>query len=540
MQNWLGRRAVLAAVLAVSGTLGLLAADEGQADEQASLRLQAREHHETGEGTGRYHAVTREIEWDPGETAIVICDMWDRHWCPAATQRVGQMAPHMNEVVKAARQQGVLIIHCPSGTLDFYKDTPQRKLAQQAPPVETKIPLEGWCHLDEEHESPLPIDDSDGGCDTVPAPKQGQAWSRQIATIEIEEGDAITDSAEAYYLMRQRGIENVIVMGVHTNMCVLGRPFSIRQMVYQGQNIVLMRDMTDTMYNPRMSPFVSHFTGTDLVVEHIERHWCPTITSADILGGEPFRFPADKRPHLVIVMAEQEYHTNETLPKFALEQLGKNFKLSYVFADQEDRNNLPGIDVLDDADVLLVSVRRRVLPKPQMEAIRKFITAGKPVIGIRTANHAFSLRGRQPPEGLAGWETFDADVIGGHYTGHHGNSLHPEVDLVDGAANHPILAGVDVEKLRGTGSLYKVAPLAPSAVALLTGSIPETSAEPVAWTNETKYGGRVFYTSLGAAGDFDLPSFQRLLQNAVHWAAGLPTAEESRAVSSAGDKDAGC
>ncbi|HCP13998.1 MAG TPA: protein-signal peptide and transmembrane prediction, partial [Planctomycetaceae bacterium] len=76
-------------------------------------------------------------------------------------------------------------------------------------------------------------------------PVQSQrAWTRQHPAIQIAAGDAITDSAEAFYLMKQRGIKNVIVMGVHTNMCVLGRPFSIRQMVLQGQNVVLMRDMT--------------------------------------------------------------------------------------------------------------------------------------------------------------------------------------------------------------------------------------------------------------------------------------------------------
>jgi hypothetical protein len=58
---------------------------------------------------------------------------------------------------------------------------------------------------------------------------------------------------------------------------------------------VLMRDLTDTMYNSRMRPFVSHFQGTDLVIHHIEKHWCPTVTSADLLGGTPFRFDGRKK-----------------------------------------------------------------------------------------------------------------------------------------------------------------------------------------------------------------------------------------------------
>jgi putative membrane-bound dehydrogenase-like protein len=248
----------------------------------------------------------RRLAWDPAKTAIVVCDMWDLHHCKNATDRVAEMAPRMNEVLKAGREQGMLIIHCPSDTMAYYEGTPQRKLAQSAPPVETKVPLQRWCFLDEKKEALLPIDDTDGGCDT-PADEAAAwekkleamgrnpklPWKRQIETLEIYDGDAITDSGEAYYLMRQKGITNVIVMGVHTNMCVLGRPFSIRQMVNQGQNVVLMRDMTDTMYNPAMRPKVTHFAGTDLVIEHIERYWCPTITSAELLGGEPFRFSGD-------------------------------------------------------------------------------------------------------------------------------------------------------------------------------------------------------------------------------------------------------
>ncbi|MFT4692493.1 MAG: protein-signal peptide and transmembrane prediction [Verrucomicrobiia bacterium] len=247
-----------------------------------------------GNQKSQYKIVNATLKWEAKETAIVVCDMWDEHWCKGATRRVGEMAPRMNEVIKTARQQGVLIIHCPSSCTDFYEDTPMRQLARQAPRVDTKIPLQGWCHLDLKKEAPLPIDDSDGGCDCEPQCKNRKAWSRQIASIEIRQGDAVTDSAEAYNLMKQRGVKNVIVMGVHMNMCVLGRPFSIRQMVYQGQNVVLMRDLCDTMYNSRMSPFVSHFAGNRLVTQHIERYWCPTVTSADITGKPEFKFRTDR------------------------------------------------------------------------------------------------------------------------------------------------------------------------------------------------------------------------------------------------------
>src|SRR5688500_4526730 len=111
----------------------VLAANIAQAEP---LTLQLRTRQETAPQSGRYHAITRAAQWEPRETAIVVCDMWDTHTCPNAALRVAQMAPRMNDVLKAARLQGVLIIHCPSNTMEFYKDHPGRKLAQQAPKVE--------------------------------------------------------------------------------------------------------------------------------------------------------------------------------------------------------------------------------------------------------------------------------------------------------------------------------------------------------------------------------------------------------------------
>src|SRR5205807_2616532 len=97
----------------------------------------------------------------------------------------------------------------------------------------------------------------------------------------VAEGDFVSDNGqEVYSLLKQRGLENLLVMGVHTNMCVLNRTFAIKQMTRWGIRCVLVRDLTDTMYNPKMRPFVSHDKGTELVVAHIEKYWCPSCTSA--------------------------------------------------------------------------------------------------------------------------------------------------------------------------------------------------------------------------------------------------------------------
>jgi nicotinamidase-related amidase len=294
------------AVMLIAASTAFLAAAEALTPENEMLSLTLRSRAEDPPGGGSAGvpagltateggATTRTEQWDARKTAAVVCDMWDHHWCKGAETRVAEMAPRMNQFITELRRRGVLIIHAPSDTLNFYKDHPGRQLAQSAPQAETKVPLARWVKLQPAREGALPIDDSDGGCGCEPKCPQGHPWTRQIEALEIKDGDAITDSAEAFYLMKQRGITNVIVMGVHTNMCVLGRPFSIRQLVLQGQHVALVRDMTDTMYNPRSKPFVDHFSGTDLVVEHIEKHWCPTLTSDQILGGKPFRFAADKR-----------------------------------------------------------------------------------------------------------------------------------------------------------------------------------------------------------------------------------------------------
>lgn len=496
-------------VIAIAIPSTFAAADEGK------LVLHARQRTKDPRHEGRMLIDHQPIEWEATKTAIVVCDMWDKHWCPDSTKRVGELAPRMNEVLKSARDQGVLIIHCPSDTMEFYKDHPGRKLAMAAPRVETKIPLERWCYLDPKTEGELPINDKDGGCDSENPPKSYRAWTKQHDAIEIKDGDAITDSAEAFYLMKQRGITNVIVMGVHTNMCVLGRPFSIRQMVMQGQNVVLMRDMTDTMYNPASEPKVSHYVGTDLVVAHIEKHWCPTITSTDFTGKPPLVFAEDTRPHIVTLINESEYKPTETIPLFC-EELVKshNFRMTNIVPRKGE--GFAGLeDALKTADVLLIAPRREALTEPQRDAIRAHLAAGKAVIGLRTASHAFGARG-DLKDGLIAWNELDQEVFGGDYQGHFENGSAVKIGTVD----HPILANVDSTDWKSTGSLYKNPSIDKSCTVLLTGERlgDKKDPQPVAWIRTVgDKQAKVFYTSLGHQDDFENPQFRNMLMNAVQW-----------------------
>jgi len=231
-------------------------------------------------GRNGWLVVDKEVTWKPFETAIIIVDMWNQHWSWGATERVSVIAPRMNQVVKAARDNGITIIHAPSDTMDFYKYHPARINALSTPhanPPESK-PYD---------DPPQPVDSSDGGSDTG-EPNSYKAWHRQHPAIEIDDVNYISDDGQQVYnILAQKGIKNLIFMGVHTNMCVLGRSFGIKQMVRWGFNVVLSRDLTDAMYNPYKPPYVSHEEGTMLIIEYIEKFWCPTILSSDLTTPKP-------------------------------------------------------------------------------------------------------------------------------------------------------------------------------------------------------------------------------------------------------------
>lgn len=260
----------------------------------APLELTVRKAEKADRPGGSATVTTEQAHCPPEKTAIIIIDMWDKHHCRSAEARVAEMAPAMNRVVAAARRRGVFVIHAPSDCMEFYADTPQRRRAIEAPLSKAPTTFQ-WNKLDLKHESPLPEEVATAGCscDTAePCGPDFRAWKRQIDTIEIADDDAVSDNGqEIYNLLRQRGIEHVIVMGVHTNVCVLGRPFGIRQLVYLGQDVVLCRDLTDS-YHRRVA--TSHFDGLNLVIRHIELYWCPTITSESLTGRPPFQFAGAK------------------------------------------------------------------------------------------------------------------------------------------------------------------------------------------------------------------------------------------------------
>lgn len=258
-----------------------------------TILLHARSRAEQPPGSGSIRVTEEPLRWDVAKTAVIIIDMWDTHTCHSAAQRVAAMAPRTNQVVSAARSLGVMIIHAPSDTMKYYAGRPERLRMQQAPLAPSPFPIHAT-EPDRDEARKLPA----AGCDdavpekfTGPAPATTRGfypWEREHPAIEVASYDGISDSGqEIYNFLTQEGITNVALMGVHTNICILNRAFGVREMKKLGFNVVVVRDLTDAAYDPRQRPFVSHARGTELVVEHIEADWCPSILSDDLMKVVP-------------------------------------------------------------------------------------------------------------------------------------------------------------------------------------------------------------------------------------------------------------
>ena len=211
---------------------------------------------------------------------------------------------------------------------------------------------------------------------------------------------------------------------------------------------------------------------------------------------------------VVLISGEYEYDSARTLPAFK-QFLSTNYGFNCIYLERTKGEEIPGLDALEKADLAIIFVRRMTLLQEQLGKIKKFVDSGKPLIGLRTASHAFE-----------NWKEWDRDVLGGNYHNHYGNQLVAAIKVRPEAADHPILKGVEHEFPAG-GSLYLNAPLPPSSTVLLMGSVTDKPPEPVAWTHDYK-GARIFYTSLGHPKDFENRSFRRLLVNEIYWGLNRP------------------
>lgn len=217
---------------------------------------------------------------------------------------------------------------------------------------------------------------------------------------------------------------------------------------------------------------------------------------------------ATGRPTVVLISGEFEYTSMITLPAFK-NYLETKHGLRCVYLERTAQEDIPGLEAVDKADLVILCVRRMTLPEAQLNRFKQYLDSGRPLIGIRTASHAFE-----------NWKEWDNEVLGGNYHGHHGNKLVATARVNPSAQGHPILKGVAAEFVT-SGSLYKNSPLKTPDAPLLIGTVEGQPPEPMAWTHRY-HGARIFYTSLGDPGDFPSQPFMQMMVNAVFWALDKP------------------
>ena len=256
--------------------------------------------------------------------------------------------------------------------------------------------------------------------------------------------------------------------------------------------------------------------------------------------------------HIVLVSGDEEYRSEEALPLLGkILAVHHGFKCTVLFAinpetgeiDPEEQSNIPGLHNLETADMMVLFTRFRELPDDQMKYIVDYTNSGKPVMGLRTATHAFSYsRNLQSPYAKYSFnsEAFDGgygrQVLGETWINHHG---HHGKESTRGVINaelkdHPILKGV--EDVWGPTDVYGTTTLAGDSQALLHGQVlvgmapsdrpkPDTAMMPSAWiksyTGEQGTPSRVFCTTMGASVDLESAGLRRLLVNACYWSMGL-------------------
>jgi nicotinamidase-related amidase len=241
-----------------------------------SLRLTRRTLSTGHQGTRTWQTSQAGMDVPAGRLAVVVCDMWDRHWSEGASLRAGRMAPRIDRFCGRLREAGALVVHAPSDTIGAYRGSPARQriagCGPAPPPRPAAMP-------------PMPFVPANGGSDTDDAePPDTRVWSRQHAAITIDETrDVITDDgAELAAYLRADGRDTVLMTGVHTNLCILRRSFGLVALAGYGFSPVLVADLTDAMYDPAEPPYVDHDAGTGLVIGYIQAFVAPTTRSEDV------------------------------------------------------------------------------------------------------------------------------------------------------------------------------------------------------------------------------------------------------------------
>lgn len=260
------------------------------------------------------------------------------------------------------------------------------------------------------------------------------------------------------------------------------------------------------------------------------------FTSVVVFGNTP-AVADEEKPHVVLVVGTLHYSPELTMPVFAKELERFGFRTTVVVGEgnpeKKTENVLPGIGVLAEADVAIFFTRFLQLPDKEWQPIEDYLKSGKPVIGLRTANHAFKY-GKDHPRFQ--WnDGFGRRVLGTPYIVHQAGPT--QISVVGKNTTHPIMTHVTKTNWKSEGTLY-LTRLEGGCVPLVTGTgegkarllekdfgpimVNQSEADIVAWAWENEWGGKVFGTSFGHPADFAEESFNRMLVNSVCWAVDKP------------------
>jgi len=277
-------------------------------------------------------------------------------------------------------------------------------------------------------------------------------------------------------------------------------------------------------------------------------------------AGESFlQFEGGQGPgqgkHIVLVAGDDEYRSEESMPMLAKILSSRyGFKTTVIFPIDPStgdvvpnyQNNLPGLEQLETADLLILLIRFRELPDEQAHYLERYLLAGKPIIGLRTSTHAFAFQKNKGSKfakwdwmsTVPGWEQgFGKRIFGETWINHHGihgkEGTRALIDGVKQSANHPVLRGV--KDIWGPSDVYGIKNLPADAEVLVYGQstagmndqaplIWEKSVMPIAWTKpyqiEEGKQGMAFASTLGASLDFQSADLRRLVINASFWLLG--------------------
>jgi type 1 glutamine amidotransferase len=266
-----------------------------------------------------------------------------------------------------------------------------------------------------------------------------------------------------------------------------------------------------------------------------------------------------KGKHIVLVSGEDEFRSEEAIPQLG-KILAKNhgFKCTVLFAIENNgiinpakNDNIPGLEALKSANLIIMFIRQRNLPDAQMKNIADYVDSGKPIIGLCTATHAFALQSKTYADynwdSKGDWEGgFGRFILGETWIDYYGkNGAQSTRGIISRtAAQHPILRGIQDGDIWGPSCAYAVRQPLPFCTPIVLGQVldgmspasPPAAGKanvPIAWTKtyRGKEGGsgRVFTTTMGAAQDLQSEGFRRLLANACFWALGMEDKAPGRA-----------